>query len=134
MAPAFPKPEPRKRAKGRKKRLEQKVVKTVRPDVVRRDGYCRLLFTARTLREMFGVCRGASQWAHFGKHKRARTRGMAPEVRHTTAGTFMLCDGHHDAYDDGEIVIHALTEKECDGPLEFRVKDRPELVYREEAA
>ncbi len=63
-----------------------------------------------------------SQWAHVRGTTRAETRGMKPEERHTTAGTLMLCEFHHDRYDGRKrprIHIAAMTELGADGPLEF---------------
>lgn len=107
------KPEPRKREKARLRRRAKRVIETVRPQVVARDGYCR----ARDIG--MGACRGASEWAHFGDHRRARTRGKPPEERHTTAGSLMFCVGHHDDYDEGRMAVAATTDRECDGPLRF---------------
>ena len=58
------KPEPRKRAKGRRQRVEIAVVKTVRAQVKDRDGYCRLYGVQAPL--AFGPCAGPSEWAHVG--------------------------------------------------------------------
>ncbi len=107
------KPEPHKRVKARKKRQEQKVIQEVRPQCVARDGYCRVY------NKRMGECSGESQWAHYGPYKRARTRGKPPEERHTTAGSLMLCVGHHDDYDEERMKIEALTDRECNGPLKF---------------
>ncbi|MEY4385813.1 MAG: hypothetical protein RLY20_1096 [Verrucomicrobiota bacterium] len=98
-----PKPEPRKRIKARQSRAEAAVKKAVRAQCVLRDGYC--LITSRLPRSLWsllGPCAGDSQWAHIGRHRRCFTRGLAPEERHTTAGSGMLCDKHHDAYDAHE--------------------------------
>jgi hypothetical protein len=67
-------------------------------------------------------CDGPSQWAHLGDKKRAKTRGMKPDARHTTEGSLMLCRRHHDRYDGRQMPslrIKALTEHGADGPLEF---------------
>ena len=106
---AVPKPPSRKLVKGRKDRAEAKVKRSVRAKCVERDGFCRLLGC--------GPCSGVSEWAHLGDKKRARTRGMAPEIRHTTAGSFMACTGHHAAYDAGRIRIETETSRGADGPL-----------------
>ena len=121
---AFPKPKKggRRREKARVLRRAVKVVKGVRPQVVERDGHCRLGGGPPIVALVTGRCKGASQWAHFGPHRRSRTVNRPPEERHTRPGSLMLCDGHHDAYDDGLLVITALTDRECDGPLEFRRK------------
>lgn len=106
------KPEPRKRTKARKERAEAKVKKAVRAECVKRDGFCRLMGC--------GPCSGRSEWAHLGEKKRARTRKMAPEVRHTTAGSLMACTGHHEAYDAGRIEIEPTTARGADGLLRVR--------------
>lgn len=128
------KPEARKRTKGRKDRAEAKVEKVTRAKCVDRDGYCRI--GSRGTEEVLDVydpllfvpsladgCEGPSQWAHRGELRRARTRGQAPEIRHTTAGSLMLCQRHHDQYDNTQkprLFITALTAKGADGPLKFR--------------
>ncbi len=53
---------------------------------------------------------------HLGDKKRARTRGMKPEFRHTTAGSAMGCSFHHDEYDAGAIEL-AMTENGANGPM-----------------
>lgn len=118
----------RKTAKGRKDRAEATVTKSVRAECVDRDGHCRLGKAFRFITRdhlvqrqalWMHVCNEPSQWAHFGSKKRARTRGMAPEVRHTTAGSLMLCERAHTEYDAGTLMISALTRKGCNGPLKF---------------
>lgn len=117
------KPEPHKRVKDRKKREERAVIKTVRPAVVTRDGLCRLRSMCRAFQLMFGACAGPSEWAHWREHSRAKTRGMAPQIRHTTSQSLMMCKRHHNDYDKGHgvtrLYIEALTERICDGRLRF---------------
>ena len=96
---ALAKPEPRKRVKARRKRQEATVATGVRAQCVERDGYC--LLRARVFGG-FGRCLGPSEWAHIGTHRRAHTRGQAAARRHTTAGSGMLCQRHHAAYDAHE--------------------------------
>lgn len=112
---ACPKPTPRRILKARRKRQAAKVVKSVRAQCVERDGYCRF--------ETFPYgCNGPSEWAHLGEKKRYKTRGMSAEVRHTTAGSLMLCRRHHHAYDRAHTLrIVPLTSKGADGPLQFDV-------------
>ena len=115
------KPEPRQRVQRRKRRVESTVKQTVRAQCQHRDGDCRLGgYPGHT-------CGGESEWAHLGKNKRARTRGMPPEVRHTTAGSLMLCTDAHRAYDAGRMTIEALTPDGADGYLLFRV---PNVLLR----
>lgn len=66
---AIPKPEPRKRTKGRRVRNEARVKKSVRAQTVERDGHCLV------------------------------ATGQVAEKRHTTAGSGQLCEKHHDDYD-----------------------------------
>jgi len=116
------KDEPRKRRKGREKRVSGKVVATARAECVTRDGRCRLVrdFDVRdAARALFGECRGHGQWAHFGERKRFKTRGMPPEHRHNREWSLMLCYKHHNDYDHGRLEIEALTTHVCDGRLRF---------------
>ncbi len=107
-----PKPGPTAKHRAKRRRAESPVVKTVRPQCVERDGYCKLT----ALSAWTGSCRGPSQWMHLGEKKRARTRGMKPEQRHTTAGSMMGCEFHHDLYDTGKIAL-GLTPEGANGPI-----------------
>jgi hypothetical protein len=107
------KPEPIKCTKGRQRRTAAKVVQRVRAQCVERDGDCRMRGIS------WHVCGGESEWAHLGDKKRARTRGMAPEIRHTTAGSLMLCTTAHAAYDAGRIQIEPTSPEGADGILRF---------------
>ncbi len=125
-ARAFPKGPTRKAVKAKKGRLEKTMIALVRTACVLRDGHCRFTFAGQTANQdrVVGqqvVCngRGQSEWAHFGRYKRARTRNERPQDRHQTAGSLMLCTAHHRAYDAGTLQITALTDRGCDGPLEF---------------
>lgn len=130
MAIGFPKGKTRKQLKARKDRDEARIKKLVRAACVVRDGYCRLHgLRPITFDDALGDCIhiyelmrcvGPSEWAHFGKKKRARTRGMKPEERHDTAHSLMLCRSAHEAYDAGRLKITALTRHGCDGRLKFR--------------
>lgn len=114
---ACPKPEKIARVKGRKDRAEAKVKKSVRAQCVERDGFCRY-----GKLEHVAPCQGSSQWAHMGKKRRAKTRGMAPTIRHTTADSLMLCQRHHDEYDNRRkprLWIRELTEDGANGSLQF---------------
>ncbi len=117
-----PKPEPRRRSKGRKKRVERKVIQSVRAQCVERDGHCRIdTPIAGDQILMKHECSERSEWAHFGAKKRAHTRGMAPEVRHTTADSLMLCQDVHRLYDASQLAIDPLSDQGCNGPLAFRL-------------
>ena len=127
---------PTKREKAKKDRAEAKVKKEVRAKVAARDGHCRLLqlcFNPYEPHE-FGDCASGSEWAHLVS--RAKTRKMAPELRHTTQTSVMLCGGpdggHHYAHDKGtgekKLKIEALTKRGADGPLRFTLG---KLVYEE---
>lgn len=113
---AHPKLERRKTTKRRKARKESKRKRSIRAQCVERDGYCRIGKDA----DDYTDCHGPSEWAHFGPKKRARTRGQDPDVRHTTAGSFMGCRAHHRDYDAGELTITAVDEVAgCDGELVY---------------
>lgn len=123
-----PKPEPRKRVKGRKQRHARKVVKSVRQQCVAREIWCRLFWAPF---DQFGPCEGLSEWAHFAEKKRFKTRGMTPEDRHTSAGSFMLCTKHHNEYDKRAkpyLYIEPMTSRGADGPLAMR---RNGITYTE---
>ncbi len=125
----FAKPEPRQRTKGRARRQESAVARTVREACVMRDGHCRI---TRDLLSPFRYagCAGPSEWAHLGDARRFKTRGQAPERRHTTAGSLMLCREAHQAYDAGKLRIEPLTDRGADGRLRFT---RGAAVYEETA-
>jgi hypothetical protein len=125
-ARAFPKGPTRKSLKAKVKRLEKTMITLVRTACVLRDGRCRCLSTITipdrglgSVAAFGGLCSGQSEWAHFGRYKRARTRNQQPMARHNTQGSLMLCLVHHRAYDAGKLKITALTDRGCDGPLEF---------------
>ena len=109
-----------KRQKARTKRMESKQATSVRAQCVVRDWHCLFLYRRPDSGwPDVGTCVGPSEWAHIGQHRRYRTRGQAAEQRHTTAGSAMLCQWHHAAYDAHEFDIEPLTDKGMDGP--FRV-------------
>lgn len=101
----------RKRAKGRKARAEASVKRQVRAECVDRDGYC--------LVHRLGLpgCKGRSTWAHFAGHRRSQTRGMAPERRHDTRFSGMLCLRHHKQEENGTHRVVYLTAQYADGPV-----------------
>lgn len=130
-----PQPKPsktRRQLKARQARQETQIKKLTRAACVVRDGDCRLLQAEFLLYEcsMGRVdylaspwhahnCDAPYEWAHFGDKRRSRTRGQAAEIRHTTAGSLMLCKSAHEAYDAGRLKITALTRHGCDGRLKF---------------
>lgn len=119
------------RKAARRRRAESKVVKVVRPVVADRDGDCRLyvfdLATRANVWRLFGACCGLSEWAHRREHSRAKTRGMVPDARHTTATSLQLCSRHHQddryGYDRSAFRIEDLTDLGCDGRLRFVRRD-----------
>ena len=118
-----PKPELRARTKRRQKRLAAKVVKAVRAQCVTRDDYCRCHWLAHGVGDWIGpgvdLCRGPSEWAHLGEQKRFKTRGQPATVRHTTAGSLILCRRHHHDYDQGRLIIDG---DDANGRLDFRMR------------
>lgn len=114
---SFPKPTRRVTLKRRRDRAERRVKRTVRGCCIDRDGACRLSNGDEALTGLVGPCSGPSEWAHFAASRRFKTRGQAPEQRHTTAGSLMLCARHHDDYDQRWVDIEELTARGADGPL-----------------
>jgi len=116
----------RKREKARFKALASKQAQVVRAKCVERDGRCLLLTrmgsALGTRHGLLALCFGPSEWAHIGQHRRCHTRGMAAEKRHTTAGSGMMCQRHHAAYDAHEFDLEPLTADGMDGG--FRVVRR----------
>jgi hypothetical protein len=109
----------RKQEKGKAQRAEVKVKKSVREQCVDRDGPCRYAKDAPAQH----TCQGPSEWAHLGEKKRAKTRGQAPEVRHTTAGSLMLCRLAHARYDGRQrprLGITATNKLGADGTLRYK--------------
>lgn len=109
------KPGPTARARAKRRRAEAPVASGVRAQCVDRDGYCRFMGLS--------PCAGPSQWMHLEEKKRARTRGMKPEERHTTSHSMMGCERHHGLYDTGQIQI-AMTERGADAPINATYGDR----------
>ena len=122
---AQPKPERRRTPKGRKDRVERTVRQSVRAQCVERDGDCRWgRFSDADDFDMAAwntACKGPSEWAHLKGHRRSLTRGQAPEVRHTTAHSLMLCQWHHILEEEGRYRVIALTRRGGDGPVRFEV-------------
>ena len=116
---AQPKPRPRATEKRANRRVEAKIKRQVRETCVKRDGPCRFWTDwawGRT--DTLCICDGPSEWAHLvGRYK---TRGLAPEVRHSTRDSLMLCRFHHAEHHAKRLAITALSERGADGPLEFR--------------
>lgn len=102
---AISKGKTRKQLKAKRDRTEAKVKKAVRAACVERDGYCR--FHSSTGK----YCVGPSEWAHLEDKKRARTMGMAPHERHTTARSMMLCRRAHRDYDAGDLQLRFVDHR-----------------------
>lgn len=120
---ACPKPQygkQRRRQKRREERQAAGIVQDVRQHDVDRDGFCRLNRCPEALAQL-GPHGQRSEWAHLGDKKRHKTRGLAPEDRHTTEGTAMICDAHHRGrrgYDGHAFEIEFADPKlGADGPL-----------------
>lgn len=124
-----PKHLPRRIVKARKGRSEDQVKREVRAECVERDGDCRICNLATSPGDWHeddfpmpdeSFLWNPSEWAHLDRSKRARTRGMSPELRHTTAGTAMLCRFHHELYDAGKLLVELMSNLGADGPLNWR--------------
>lgn len=116
---ALPKGPTRQRLKGRRDRAEAAVQKAVRAKCVERDGLCRInggLGVAVPL--------GQSEHAHMHVARKSKTRNQAPEIRHSTKTSLMLCAVHHRLYDAKELTIDALTDQGADGPLTFSYRGK----------
>lgn len=115
--------------KAKKDRAEATVKKYVRALCADRDNFCRTRMpldgdTAQTADPFLtwpwcGRCNGPLEWAHMHVKRRSQTRGQAPEIRHTTKDSLMLCRFHHQEYDAHRLKITALTRRGADGPLRF---------------
>lgn len=117
------KAKPRRRGitawwRARKARKDKAVADRVRDLVIARDGYCR--YGKDVSPAARSACWGMSEWAHVGEKKRFKTRGQAPEIRHTRAGSFTACTGHHRAYDEHRLAVEAITDAGCDGALQYK--------------
>lgn len=127
---ACPKPEPRRKSKARKDRKEAAVEKAVRAIVADRDGRCRLESFDPAVRALFGACDGPGEWAHI--LKRSQSRGQAPEIRHASTSSLMLCARHHrgkPSHEMHDFEIEYKTDDGADGPLRFVRRDG--AVYEE---
>jgi hypothetical protein len=124
---ACPKPELRKRVKGRKDRAETARIAIVRAACVARDGFCRI---GRKVQpgDGFGACVGVSEWAHLWDKKRCFTRGMTPEERHDTAWTVQLCTRHHEDEERKRLVLRPLSAARANGELMVRCGELEALV------
>lgn len=116
-------PGPTARATAKKRRAERPVVTRVRALCVERDGYCRYWKDVFEAAFVAVECDGPSEWAHLENMRRSKTQRMKPELRHTTAGTAMLCRKHHDRLDGRarpRLRLTVLTNRGADGPLQWR--------------
>lgn len=85
------KPGPTARRRASKRRRDLAAQRAVVDQLKARDGVCRLfgLFSV-------GQCYGFTSPHHLGAKKRAFTRGMAPDERHSPAWECLLCERHHE--------------------------------------
>lgn len=109
------KPGTTARYRAKRKRAEGPVMKRVRAECAEADGACRFVLGSGYL-AVVGECAGVSEWMHLEGHKRAHTRGMAPEERHRTDASMMGCKKHHGLYDAGEIRL-AMGGAGANGPI-----------------
>lgn len=132
-----PKPRTRRQVKAKKDRSEDKTKRIVRALCVERDGDCRLGDWEQNPDDWHSdslegdACEGPSQWCHMKHKSRAKTRGQSPQIRHTTADSFMACQKHHAQYDGRQtprLFIFAFTDLGADAMLSFaRTTDKPEV-------
>lgn len=112
---------PRRRLKARSKRAEAVVKKRVRAECVARDGHC--LVATRVFTHP-GTCKGPSTWAHFAGHRRSQTRGMAPERRHDSRFSGMLCERHHGQEERGLYQVVYLSIDYANGPVLWEPREQ----------
>jgi hypothetical protein len=118
----------RKQLKAKAGRAEAKVKKAVRLVCMLRDGDCRICmwennpedWQADDLQQPADIWEPI-EWAHMHSRRRSQTRNQAPEIRHDSAHSLMLCRFHHTEYDAHRLIVTALTRKGADGPLKFRM-------------
>lgn len=106
--------------RAKRKRADDAVRLEVRAFCVDRDGYCKLA--------QVGGCGGRSEHAHLGDKRRARTRGQAPDLRHTTEGSAIFCTTHHRAYDRGDLAISMFAELGANGPMRVVYRGRVYMI------
>lgn len=117
----------RKRVKGRKARAEVKVKRAVRAECVTRDGHCLVA----TRIGIVGECRGQSVWSHFAGHRRSQTRGMAPERRHTTLFSGMLCQRHDRLEETGQYEVVYRTVDYANGSVDWQRREPVRVVRKD---
>ena len=105
------------RLREAKARKDRAYAATVRDRVIERDGHCR--YGKDVASHERSECRGPSEWAHINDWQRFKTRGRPPERRHATQGSMMLCQRHHELYDDGHIEIDYWEPHYCDGHVSY---------------
>lgn len=116
---ALPKGATRQRLKGRKDRAEARIKRAVRKECEARDGYCLVL-----TRVGLPGCKGRSTWAHFAGHRRSQTRGMAPERRHDTRFSGMLCRKHHAQEESGKYQVVYKSIEYANGPIAWEPRQQ----------
>jgi hypothetical protein len=94
---AFPKPPTRRQAKSRRSRADAAAIKAVRLLALERDGRC--WFATNRQGSEWIHCMGLPELAHLPPRTRARTRGMAPDERHSLPYVAILCTHHHNRVD-----------------------------------
>lgn len=119
-----------------KPKAERDQIAEVRRHCVDRDGYCRVetahyggvmadgyFVDGETAQvDAASACSGPSQWCHMHVKRRSQTRNQAPEIRHTSAESFMGCQKHHDEYDGRQqprLYIRPMTRRGANGPMKF---------------
>ncbi len=103
---------PTARYRAKRKRADDAHRLGIRAACVLRDGYCKFV--------ILGGCKGLSQHAHLGEKKRARTRGMQPEERHTLEGSVMACAFHHREEEAGRLTLSMFPDLGAQGPMVVR--------------
>jgi hypothetical protein len=106
-------PKPMSAAKRKENRLVRQVFAEIEP----RDGRCVIQRLDYESQLLAGPCSGPSDPMHLGEWRRAKTRRMAPEVRHTRQTILRGCRGHHRAYDGHDFDLAYERDKGAEGVL-----------------
>lgn len=107
---------PTARYRAKRKRADDAHRLGIRAACVLRDGYCKFA--------ILGGCQGLSEHCHLGEKKRARTRGMDPEIRHTMEGSCMACTFHHHEEEQGRLKLSMFPYVGANGPMVVRWRGR----------
>jgi hypothetical protein len=126
--PAFPKPEPARKAKRHRYLENRTAVRELRDDVFAREQQTCAVVSRLSKAEMvavfqrFGICTGSLTLAHLAGARRSQTRNQPVDERHHSARALCLCELHHDAEERKGLRFIGQTDRGMDGPITTRVE------------